>query len=104
LKAAAITSSAFYWPFPFADGDPNGYVHNSTQEEQRDPFPVLETDAVMQYRSYGYTQEDNFARVDVDRTAGTITVRIFDREGASVKVDNPKGKMVDKLVLQLEKW
>jgi len=104
LKAAAITSSAFYWPFPFADGDPNGYVHDSTQEKQLDPFPVLETDAVMQYRSYGYTQEDNFARVDVDRTAGTITVRIFDRDGASVRVDNPKGKMVDKLVLQLEKW
>jgi len=29
LKAFSVTSSAFYWPFPFADGDPNSYVHNS---------------------------------------------------------------------------
>jgi alkaline phosphatase D len=104
LKAGSITSSAFYWPFPFADGDPNGYVHDSKQPKQLDPFPVLETDAVMQYRSYGYSQEDNFARVDVDRTAGTITVRIFDNKGAGVEVDNRNGKMVNKLVLQLEKW
>ncbi len=32
LKAFNVTSSAFYWPFPFAVGDPNNYVHDSTQE------------------------------------------------------------------------
>jgi len=30
LRAFSVTSSSFYWPFPFADGDPNLYVHDST--------------------------------------------------------------------------
>ena len=68
LMAFAITSSAFYWPFPFADGDPNSYVHDSRAAGQIDPFPVLGTDAVMQYRSFGFTREDNFARIDLDRS------------------------------------
>jgi hypothetical protein len=41
--------------------------------------PVIGTDAVMHYRS-GYTQEDNFARLDIDKNAATITVRVFDRD------------------------
>ena len=56
LKAFSVTSSAFYWPFPFADGDPNNYVHDSRAAGQSDPFPVAGTDAVMHYRSFGYTQ------------------------------------------------
>jgi alkaline phosphatase D len=104
LKAASVTSSAFYWPFPFADGDPNGFVHDSTQPNQLDPFPVLGTDAVMQYRSFGYSQEDNFARVDIDRAAATLTVRVFDRDGNIVEVDDLKGRMVKKNVIQLASW
>jgi alkaline phosphatase D len=39
LFAYDITCSAFYWPFPFADGDPDNYVHDSAAPDQRDPFP-----------------------------------------------------------------
>src|SRR3546814_3191885 len=34
LKAFSITSSAFYWPFPFADGEPSSYVHDSRARDQ----------------------------------------------------------------------
>jgi hypothetical protein len=32
LYAYDITSSALYWPFPFADGDPNNHVHDSRRQ------------------------------------------------------------------------
>jgi len=38
LKAFSITSSAFYWPFPFADGNPGDYVHDSRSKGQEDGF------------------------------------------------------------------
>ena len=57
LKAFSITSSAFYWPFPIADGDPNEYVHDSTAPGQEDPFPILGTGVTMHYTAYGFTQE-----------------------------------------------
>ena len=79
-----ITSSAFYWPFPFADGDPNSYVHDSTAPEQRDPFPAA--DGVMHYRAWAFTQEDNFCRVTVDKKAHELRVEYFDREGRPVPV------------------
>ena len=28
IKAFSITSSAFYWPFFFADGEPSSFVHS----------------------------------------------------------------------------
>ena len=36
LKAFSVTSSALYWPFPFADGEPSAYVHDSTRPKQKD--------------------------------------------------------------------
>ena len=104
LKAFSVTSSAFYWPFPFADGDPNGYVHDSRAEGQRDPFPVLQTSAVMHYRSFGYTQEDNFTRLDLDRAAATLTVRVFDRDGNLVTVTDRAATRVIANVLRLAAW
>jgi alkaline phosphatase D len=104
LKAFSVTSSAFYWPFPFADGDPNNYVHNSRDPEQSDPFPIDKTDAVMHYKSFGYTQEDNFTRLDIDKAKGTLTVRAFDRDGKPVLIgpDDKKTPIVN--TLQLAKW
>jgi alkaline phosphatase D len=104
LKALSVTSSAFYWPFPFADGDPNGYVHDSRADGQRDPFPVLQTSAVMHYRSFGYTQEDNFTRLDLDRVAATLTVRVFDRDGNLVTVTDRAATRVTANVLRLAAW
>jgi alkaline phosphatase D len=104
LKALSVTSSAFYWPFPFADGDPNNYVHNSKLPGQLDPFPVTGTNATMHYRSFGYTQEDNFTRIDIDKAAATLTLRVYNRDGHLVSVDGPGGAKTTQNVLQLAKW
>src|SRR4029077_10078958 len=104
LKAFSITSSALYWPFPFADADPNAYVHDSRADGQKDPFPVLGTDAVMHYRSFGYTQEDNFTRLDIDRGLSTLTVRVYDRMGHPVEVTDRERTRFTQNVLHLEPW
>ncbi|HEX8167910.1 MAG TPA: alkaline phosphatase D family protein [Beijerinckiaceae bacterium] len=104
LKAFAVTSSAFYWPFPFADGDPNGYVHDSRAPGQTDPFPILGTHATMHYRAFGFTQKDNFCRLEADRQTASLTVRVFDRDGVPVKTADAKGKETSANVLKLAPW
>ena len=104
LKAFSVTSSAFYWPFPFADGDPNNYVHDSRNAKQSDPFPIDGTDAVMHYKSFGYTQEDNFTRLDLDKAKSTLTVRVFDSEGKPVLVGPDGSKQPLISTLQLASW
>ena len=104
LKAFSVTSSAFYWPFPFADGDPNGYVHDSRQPKQFDPFPVLGTNATMHYVAYGFTQDDNFTRLDIDPKKATIKVACFDIRGEAIRTANPKGKEALANTLQLVPW
>jgi len=84
LKAFSITSSAFYWPFPFADGDPSGYVHDSTAPGQEDAFS-LDGNVTMNYKASNFTQEDNYCRVDIDRTNHTLTVRTFDKQGRLIE-------------------
>jgi alkaline phosphatase D len=104
LKAFSVTSSAFYWPFPFADGDPNNYLHDSRKPEQSDPFPIDGTDVIMHYKSLGYTQVDNFTRIDLDKATSTLTVRAFDQEGRPVLIgpDSDKRPLVS--TLQLAGW
>ncbi|KDM93103.1 alkaline phosphatase D family protein [Photobacterium galatheae] len=83
LRAFSITSSAFYWPFPFADGDPSGFVHDSQAERQEDTFS-FEANGVaceMNYRAWNFTQEDNFCRVDIDRATHQIRVTTFGKKG-----------------------
>src|SRR3546814_6461632 len=65
LKAFSITSAAFYWPFPFADGEPSSYVHDSRARDQLDTFQI-DAQHAMDYRAWNFTQEDNFCRVDLD--------------------------------------
>jgi alkaline phosphatase D len=102
LRAFSITSSAFYWPFFFADGDPSGYVHDSTKPEQRDTFRISDTES-MDYIAWNFTQEDNFCRLDIDRSKHTITVRPFDTEGEIICkhdwLNQPKERLVTKLEL-----
>jgi alkaline phosphatase D len=69
LKAFSITSSAFYWPYPFADGEPSNYVHDSIKQDDTSKF----------------TQEDNFCRVDVDWPNRKIEVRAIDQKGNIIK-------------------
>jgi alkaline phosphatase D len=78
LKAFVVTSSAFYWPFPFADGDPLGFVHDSRAEG--DPFDIG-NGVTMHYTANGFEQDDNFTRVTVDLAGKKLTVETFSRKG-----------------------
>jgi alkaline phosphatase D len=103
LKAFGVTSSAFYWPFPFAVGDPNDYVHDSRLPEQRDPFPIDQA-TKMHYRSYGYTQEDNFSRLEIDRASHSLKVRVFDNKGRQLSTVDLEGVRRAENILQLAAW
>ena len=83
LAMASITSSAFYWPFPFADGEPSDYVYDSTDQEQLDTFLISATET-MDYEAWNFTQEDNFCRIDVDKDNARIEVRPYDKKGRQV--------------------
>jgi alkaline phosphatase D len=104
LHACDITSSALYWPFPFADGDPNNYIHDSRASGQIDRFPIQGTGIEMHYQAWGFTQEDNFCRLDLDKSAHSLRVRVFDRDGQSVRVTNEDGRLVLANQLSLATW
>ena len=102
LRAYDITSSALYWPFPFANGDPNNYVHDSTQPKQRDPFPI--DDGEMNYKAWAFTQEDNFCRIAVDKAAARLEVTYHDAKGRPLKVADPDGNLLETNQLRLAPW
>jgi len=105
VKAFSITSSALYWPFPFADGEPSNFVHDSKDAEERDTF-VISNDETMDYKAWNFTQEDNYCRIDVDRKSASISVRPYDRDGDPICERNwwgKKGKALE-ATLQLAKW
>lgn len=80
LRAFSIVSSAFYWPFWIADGDPSGYVHDSRKEN--DTFVIDATeDLTMDYTTSHFTQKDNFCRVDLDWSNRRMEVRFFGYDG-----------------------
>ena len=74
-----ITSSAFYWPWAFADGDPLSFVHDSKLEG--DDFDVND-DVIMSYKAYGFEQDDNFTRIDI--VGKEIVVQNYDRNGKAL--------------------
>ena len=84
LKAFSIVSSAFYWPFSFADGDPSAYVHDSRDARTRDGFEIGDGLGTMDYRAWGFTQDDNFCRLDLDPAAAELSVQAFDWDGAPI--------------------
>lgn len=85
LKAFSVTSSAFYWPFPFADGAASDYVHDSTAKGQEDTFNIGGV-LKMDYVASHFTQDDNFCRVDVVKDGGVarMVVRIFNADGSLI--------------------
>jgi len=93
LKAYCITSSAFYWPFPFADGDPADYVHDSKKENTRDSFELSEGLGKMDYTAWGFTQADNYCRVTVDAEGSTLDVQLFDQRGNPIKTRKQSGEV-----------
>ena len=91
LHAFSITSSAFYWPWSFADGSPLGFVHDSKARvpihrngevvEKDDGFQVND-DVVMHYKAKNFQQDDNFTQVDIEEER--IIARTFDWKGRSL--------------------
>ncbi|MFV1976508.1 MAG: alkaline phosphatase D family protein, partial [Candidatus Scalindua sp.] len=80
LKAFSITSSAFYWPFSFADGEPSNYVHDS--KKQGDTFTIDEETGVnMDYKARSFTQKDNFCQVNINWPKKELKVRAIDQKG-----------------------
>lgn len=104
IKAFSITSSAFYWPFPFADGEPSDYVHDSTAKGQEDHFPVSDL-VTMDYKARNFTQEDNYCRVNIDKDKAEIKVQVFNSDGRIIEQKKADGK-TRKLVgtLKLTPW
>ena len=84
LKAFSITSSAFYWPFPFADGEPSSYVHDSRAPDQKDTFRIDDRHE-MNYRAGGFTQEDNFCRIELDPKKHVLRVAAIDKHGKIIR-------------------
>ena len=108
IVAYSVTSSAFYWPFPFADGEPSDYVHDSTAEGQKDSFTFADgggRDITMDYRAWNFTQEDNFCRLSLDRDRHSLRVRAFDKDGDVIREEDDKGdrKPLDE-TLDLKPW
>ena len=106
LKAFSVTSSAFYWPYSFADGEPSNYVHNSKDRNQLDTFDIDEHHA-MDYRAWNFTQDDNFCRLDLDKNAHRLTVTAINWKGEIIRKRNWLGQATGREIvseLQLVPW
>ena len=108
IKAFSVTSSAFYWPFPFADGEPSDFVHDSRAEGQEDTFSFADSggrELSMDYRAWNFSQEDNFSHLTVDRETAELRVRVHDKRGRPVEEeDGQGGKTRLNARLRLEAW
>ncbi len=108
LRLFSVTSSAFYWPFPFADGEPSDYVHDSRKAGQEDGFSFQASDGravTMHYKAKNFSQEDNFAHITVDRKTATLRVRVRDKRGKVVTQDEaPSYDRTLDASLRLTRW
>ena len=105
LFAYSIVSSAFYWPFAFADGDPAGYVHDSRDARTKDAFKLSGDLGTMHYRAWGFTQDDNFCRLEVDQATAELAVQAFDWDGGPIARSQKDGSRPSQPErLELAKW
>ncbi len=105
LVAFSIVSSAFYWPFSFADGDPAGYVHDSRDQRTKDGFDIGNGLGTLHYKAWGFTQDDNFCRIDVDPTAEALSLQTFDWDGSPIKRSQQDGSRSNQAEqLKLAPW
>ncbi len=108
LRVVSVTSSAFYWPFPFADGEPSDFVHDSSADDQRDTFLFTLSDGnpvTMDYVAWNFSQEDNFTLVSLHPDVNRLRVQVFDTRGNIVF---PEERLVRSFTpsqyVRLEKW
>ena len=87
-----MTSSAFYWPYSFADGDPLDYVHDS--EKENDDF-VISNKCVMRCRAWHFfSAKRHFTQVDLDGSKKTLQVRTFGKAGQQLDRRDSKTRLV----------
>jgi alkaline phosphatase D len=104
LRAYSVVSSAFYWPFPFADGDPADYVHDSLDPRTPDTFQVSDG-VTMDYRAWNFTQDDNFCRLTVTRANHQLIVEVIGRDGKHIITRGPLRMPADLTsVLDMAPW
>lgn len=104
LTCYSVTSSAFYWPFPFADGNPADYVHDSKDQRTRDTFEITKNDK-MDYTAWSFTQADNFAHVAVDPDSHELIVQLYGSNGQALETVKKNGKVSSKAErLKLARW
>ena len=108
IRSFSVTSSAFYWPFPFADGEPSDFVHDSRATGQEDTFRFEDTEGRelnMDYRARNFSQEDNFTHLTVDPATHALRVRVYDKRGRIVVEEDGAGRSVPlDAKLGLEPW
>ena len=65
-------------------------------ENQKDTFK-LSKGVSMDYKANNFTQEDNFCRIDIDRTKHQLIVRAFDKHGDLIKelTQNGESKKIE---------
>jgi alkaline phosphatase D len=105
LTAYSIVSSAFYWPFSFADGDPSGFVHDSKDPRTPDEFTIPEGLGTMNYRAWSFSQDDNFCRIDINPDTSELAVQFFDWDGDPIETRKKNDKLTNAPErLKLAKW
>ena len=108
IRALSVTSSAFYWPFPFADGEPSDFVHDSRAPCQEDTFRFKDTQGrqlEMDYRARNFSQEDNFTQITVDSKSHTLRARVYDKRGRIVEEEDGTGQFAPlDARLKLKPW
>ena len=108
IRAFSVTSSAFYWPFPFADGDPSDFVHDSRDARQEDTFCFEDAEGrqlQMNYRAWNFSQEDNFTQITVDPGTHSLHVRVYDKRGRIVEEEAGNGRLAPlETRLELDPW
>lgn len=92
LKAFAVTSSALYWPFPFADGEPSEYVHDSNSTDQKDTFILDDAQGIeVNYKTDTFTQDDNFCQITIDPKDHSMRIEIFNKYGEIIEEEKWTG-------------
>lgn len=102
LKLYNVTSSAFHWPFPMADGEPSDFVQDSKHPKQKDPFVIFDGEVTMNYTAKNFTQQNNFTRITVDKNKAHLNIKVFDEKG-NIAIEEDGAKKLE-ASLKLEPW
>ena len=107
LLMFSITSSALYRPYPFADGNPADFVHDSTARGQEDSFHFKTASGepiTASYKAWNFTRQNNFTLVTIDRDSSSIRVTVCDRKGDVMREEMAVGYQDVVTELELYAW